>query len=164
GSRRLSTTCQNVRRGKSCATENLPANLENDRTIGITSCNKILPDSPRKCMKKEESHSESLQPAPKGKHGSGSTYWKRTLPDNILAACKAKVREVRIYPLEADPPSQHFSSMQSRGWRGQGLPVGSRPHPDEVLAACKGKVRGVRAYPLEADPPQITFYYAHTRH
>ncbi|PON36381.1 hypothetical protein PanWU01x14_328760, partial [Parasponia andersonii] len=82
--------------------------LENDRTMGITSCNKILADGPRQCTKKEELRCKSLRPAQKEKHGSGSTHWKRTLPDNILAARKAKVGEVRVYPLEADPIQTKF--------------------------------------------------------
>ncbi|PON31183.1 hypothetical protein PanWU01x14_371840 [Parasponia andersonii] len=81
---------ENVRRGKICATKNLPADLGNDRTMGITSCNK------NSCRWPEKMYEE-------GKHGSGSTRWKWTLPDNILTACKAKVGEVRVYPLEVDP-------------------------------------------------------------
>ncbi|PON34772.1 hypothetical protein PanWU01x14_341620 [Parasponia andersonii] len=86
--------------------------------MGITSCNKRIADGPRKRTKKEESRSESLQPALKGKQGQGLPVGSRPSPrsilamrkgeDNILAVCKAKDKGVRVYPLEADPPARIF--------------------------------------------------------
>ncbi|PON34773.1 hypothetical protein PanWU01x14_341630 [Parasponia andersonii] len=60
GSRRLLTTRENVRRGKSCATKNLPADLKNDHTMGIT----LLVDNSRKRTKRKELHNQKLASRP----------------------------------------------------------------------------------------------------
>ncbi|PON79362.1 hypothetical protein PanWU01x14_010970, partial [Parasponia andersonii] len=45
---------ENIQGGTSCAIECLPADLDKDRTIGNTSCNKMLADAPRKRTRRNE--------------------------------------------------------------------------------------------------------------
>ncbi|PON65077.1 hypothetical protein PanWU01x14_119940, partial [Parasponia andersonii] len=61
GSHRLSMTQENVRRGKSCATKNLLADLKDDHTMGIT----LLADDLRKRTKRNELRNQKLASRPK---------------------------------------------------------------------------------------------------
>ncbi|PON64631.1 hypothetical protein PanWU01x14_123430, partial [Parasponia andersonii] len=54
---------ENVRRGKICATKNLPANLKIDRTMGIT----LLVDDPRKRTKRKELRNQKLASRPQNR-------------------------------------------------------------------------------------------------
>ncbi|PON71474.1 hypothetical protein PanWU01x14_072710 [Parasponia andersonii] len=65
GSHHLPTTQENVRRGKSCVTKNLPVDLENNRTIEFTSCTKMLANGPRKRMKREKLRNQKLISRPR---------------------------------------------------------------------------------------------------
>ncbi|PON37538.1 hypothetical protein PanWU01x14_319570 [Parasponia andersonii] len=63
---------ENVRRGKSCATKNLPADLKIDRIMGIISCNKILADGLRKRMKRKELRNQKLASRPQNRSYYGN--------------------------------------------------------------------------------------------
>ncbi|PON47473.1 hypothetical protein PanWU01x14_244320, partial [Parasponia andersonii] len=169
---------ENVRRGKSCATKNLPADLENNRTMGITSCNKMLADGPRKRTKRKKLHNQKLASKPRKQSyyrnhivQQNACRWpektyeeERTAqPKTYQQTSKAIVLWERppwnrVYPLEVDPPLRNASAIRkAKGKQSRGLPVGSRPSPSNILATCRTKVRGVRVYPLEANPLQRAF-------
>ncbi|PON39924.1 hypothetical protein PanWU01x14_301260 [Parasponia andersonii] len=134
-------TRENVRRGKSCTTKNLPADLKIDRTMGTTLCNKILADDLRKCTKRKELRNQEPASRPQKRSYYGNHIMQ--IHADGPRKCMKKESMGQVYLLEVDPPRQHFSHMQSKGWRGQSVPVRSRPHPDKVLATCRGEVKGV---------------------
>ncbi|PON57326.1 hypothetical protein PanWU01x14_174430 [Parasponia andersonii] len=56
---------ENVHRGLSYAVKCLSADLDKDSTMGITSCNKMLVDGPRKRTKRIELRSKMLASRPR---------------------------------------------------------------------------------------------------
>ncbi|PON36173.1 hypothetical protein PanWU01x14_330620, partial [Parasponia andersonii] len=125
----------NVRRGKSCATKNLPADLENVRTMGITSSNKMLTDGSRKRTKREELCNQKLASSPQNNRTMGITSRNKTLADDPRKRTKRKGKQGRDPPVGNGPSLRNILAIQmAKGKQGHDPLVGSGPSLRNILA------------------------------
>ncbi|PON35195.1 hypothetical protein PanWU01x14_338270, partial [Parasponia andersonii] len=108
GSHRLSMTRENVRRGKSCATKNLPADLENGHTMGIMS----LVDDPKKCTKKKELRNQNLPADLENDRTMGITSCNKILTDGLRK--RTKREELCNQKLASSPQNDCIMGITSR--------------------------------------------------